>query len=88
METPQPLWGTCASAWSPSQQKSVPDVQREPPVFQFVPIASGPATGHHPEEPGTVLFAPSLQLFMHIDEMLLSLLFSRQNSPSFPSLSS
>lgn len=25
----------------------LPDVQAEPPVFQFVPIASYPSTGHH-----------------------------------------
>ena len=37
-------------------------------MFQSVPIASGPATGHH-QEPGSILFAPSLQLFMHIDEI-------------------
>ena len=30
----------------PHSEKEFPDVQREPPVFQFVPIASGPATGH------------------------------------------
>jgi len=27
--------------------KVFPDVQREPPVFQFVPIASHPVTGYH-----------------------------------------
>jgi len=26
--------------------KVLPDVQREPPVFEFVPIAAGLATGH------------------------------------------
>ena len=29
----------------PHSEKAFPDVQREPPVFQFVPIASGPVTG-------------------------------------------
>lgn len=38
-ETPEPLWATRASAWSPAQHKVLPDVQREPPEFQFVPIA-------------------------------------------------
>lgn len=28
------------------------DLQREPPVFQSVPTASCPATGHHWNEPG------------------------------------
>ena len=31
----------------PHSKKVFPDVQREPPVFQCVPIASGPVTGHH-----------------------------------------
>ena len=31
---------------SPSK-KVFPDGQREPPLFQFVAIASGPVTGHH-----------------------------------------
>lgn len=39
METPQPLWATCANAWSPLQGKGIPDVQMESPVFQFAPAA-------------------------------------------------
>jgi len=31
----------------PYSKKVLPDVQREPPVFQFVFIASDPVTGHH-----------------------------------------
>jgi len=31
----------------PHSEKVFPDVQREPPVFQCVPVASGPVTGHH-----------------------------------------
>ena len=31
----------------PHSKKVFPDVQREPPVFQLMPIASGPGTGHH-----------------------------------------
>ncbi|KAK4828172.1 hypothetical protein QYF61_024421 [Mycteria americana] len=31
----------------PHSQIVFPDVQREPPVFQFVTIASGPVTEHH-----------------------------------------
>ena len=30
----------------PHSEKVFPDVQSEPPGFQFVPIASGPVTGH------------------------------------------
>ena len=35
------------------------DVQREPPVLQFVPISSCPGTGHQCTQPDFVLFAPS-----------------------------
>ena len=62
METSEPLWATCASAWSPSQ---------------FLPIASGPVTGHHWKEPGSILFAPSLEIFIYIGKIPLCLLFSR-----------
>jgi len=56
--------------------------------FIFVPIAFGPVTGHHWKAPGSILFAPSLQVFQHFDKIPLSLLFSRQNSLSSLSLSS
>jgi len=51
-------------------------------VFQFVLIASGPVTGQH------LLFAPYLQVFIHIDKIALNLLFYRLSSPSSLSLSS
>jgi len=60
----------------------------EPPVFQFVPTASGPVTRHHSKEPRYILFAPSLQVFMHFKKIPLRLVFSRLKSPSFLSLSS
>ena len=44
-----------------------PDVQREPPVFQFTPIASGPVTGHHREKPGSVFCAFSFHALTDID---------------------
>ena len=72
----------------PHSEKVFLDVQREPPVFHFVPIASGLVTGHHWKEPGSVLFAPSFQVSIYIDEIPLSLLFSRLNSPHSFSLSS
>ena len=65
----------------PHSKKVLPAVLREPPVFQSVPAASGPVTGHHWKEPGSVLFAPSLQVFMYIDKISLSRLFSELNSP-------
>lgn len=54
-EQPVPVLGH-----SPSK-KPFPDIQMEPPVFQFVPIASGPVTGCHWREPVSVFFAPTLQ---------------------------
>jgi len=53
----------------PDSKKVFPDVQRQPPVFQLVPIASGPGTRHHWKEPGSVLFALSLQVFIYIDKI-------------------
>lgn len=46
-------------------------VKKECPVFQFVPMASGSVSGHHWKEPGSVLFAPSFQVFIHIDKFPL-----------------
>ena len=69
METLQLFWATCASVRSFSQWKVSPAVQREPPVFQFVPIASALITGHHRKEPGSILFTPSIQLFIYIDKV-------------------
>jgi len=43
--------------------------QREPHMFQFVPIEFWPVTGHLQEEPGSVCFTPSLQIFVHIDKI-------------------
>ena len=69
-------------ALSLPHSKVFPDVQREAPVFHLVAVASGPVTGHHRKEPGSVLFAPSLQVFIYVDEITPTLLFSRQSSPS------
>ena len=61
--------GNLCQCRSPSQWKSVSSfVQREPPIFQFVPVVSGPVTGHQWKEPVSVFFTPSLQVFEHIDE--------------------
>lgn len=58
----------------------LPDGWREPSVFQFVPVASWPGTEHHWKEPGSVLFAPSLQLLIDTDMISLSFPFSRLSS--------
>lgn len=57
--------------WSASFRviKVCPDVQREPPGFEFVSITSGLR-----KEPGSVLSAHSLQGFIQIDEVPLGLL--------------
>ena len=52
------------------------------PVFQFVPVASCPATGHHQEPPGCLILIPSHQVFIHTNEIPLSLVCSKLNSPS------
>jgi len=51
-------WAACASA---------PGVQREPPVLQFVPMASCPGTGHHWNGPGPVPFTFPLPVFIDTD---------------------
>ena len=50
-------------------KKAFPDIWAEPLVFQFVPIDSGPVTGHHWKESGSTLLAPSLQVFIYTDEI-------------------
>ena len=45
-------------------EKMFPDAQREPPVFQLVPIASGPVIG-----PGSRIFTPCPQAFMYIEKI-------------------
>ena len=71
-----------------SQSKKVfPDVQMEFSGFRFAPIASCSVSGHHWQGPGSLLFIPSLHMFIHIGETPLSPLFSSLNSPSSLSLS-
>lgn len=62
----------------PHCEKVFFDVQTDPPVFQVVPVASDPVVAHHYTEPGSVLLAPSLQEFIHITEIPLSLLQAEQ----------
>ena len=68
--------------------KAFPDVQGEPPVFQFVPIASGPLTEPHCKEPGSVLFAPYFQVFIYMNMIppTPSLLQAEQSQLSQPFL--
>ena len=41
------LGNLCPCSVNLTVEKVFPNVQREPPVFRFVPVASGPVTGHH-----------------------------------------
>ena len=77
-ETPQPT----AMLSYPHITEVLPGVQMEPPVFHFVSIVSCPGTGNHQKKkkPGSFLFVSSLQVFVHMEEILLSLLFFRLNS--------
>lgn len=55
-------------------------------LIQFVPIASCAVTGHQREEPDSACFTYSHWAYVHIDQTLLSLCFSRLNNPSSFSL--
>lgn len=46
-KTSQPLYTSCAKSQWPSIKKVLPDVQREPLVFQLLPFVSNPVTEHH-----------------------------------------
>lgn len=72
----------------PHRKNVFADVQRELHVSPFVPSTSCSASGHLKEDPGSDLFAPSLQIFVDIDEIPLNLLFSGLHSPNSVNLSS
>lgn len=40
----------------PHNREVLPHIQRQNPVFQFVPIASCSRTGHHRKQPDSILF--------------------------------
>lgn len=65
----------------PHNEKVYPEVQREPPIFQFAPTASGPATGHDWKELCS-FFVTSLHVLIGIDEIPLSLLSSDWTAPA------
>ena len=62
----------------------------KPPMSQFLPVASCPATGHHWKEPGSILFAPFLPSLLYIDKITpqTSLLQAEQSQLSQPFLRS
>lgn len=53
-------------------------------MSQFVPIASCTVTGHHRRESGFVFFLLSCQVFIHTDQIPLSLLSSVLNTHCTP----
>lgn len=59
----------CQCSITPTQHKRVTDIQREPSVCQFVPTATCPSTGQPSQEPGSVLFAASLHVFILTHEL-------------------
>lgn len=85
METPQPFWATCGSAQPLAHWKSISRCSEETSCVSV--SASGSVTGHHSEEPGSFFFTSYPQVFVDIDKIPLSLLFSKLKSPNF-SLSS
>lgn len=62
MGTPQSHWAPCASASLPSSKRTFPEVQRAPPVFQFVPIAPCSVTRHLWKESASFQHPPSKYL--------------------------
>lgn len=58
------------------------------PVLQFVPIVSCPVSGHQWEKSDSIFFTALYQVFLNIDKIPLSLLFSKMNRTHFHSLSS
>lgn len=53
----------------PNNAKLFPDIQKKPPVFQFVPFTSCTATGHH-SKPGSVFFVLPIQvIFTHQQQL-------------------
>lgn len=86
METLQPLRGTCATAWSPPMRKN---------LFMFTcnfSLCSWPlllALGYDGKSLALFFSSPtSSQVWARIDQIPLSLPFSRLNNPISPSLSS
>lgn len=70
--------------WHPHSTE-VPHAQREPHVFQFLPVVSSPGARHHLKEPGFIFHAPAPLGLLDTDE-IPRLLFSSWTVPT-PSLS-
>jgi len=53
----------------PQREEVLPHVQTELPLLQFVPIAPCPVAGHYWKEPGPILLALTLQIFLGISKV-------------------
>lgn len=60
------LWNFCQCSVTLTVKSA--EIQRGPSAFQFVSVASGPATQHHWKETDSFFFVPLLQIFVHISE--------------------
>ena len=60
----------------PHGEKVCPDVEGEPPLFQFVPMAACPITGHHWKVPGLWRGLTAGRLFLLGKLLLRHLLLS------------
>lgn len=86
-EIPQTFWAIFPVLYHPHSKEGFLHVQREYPMFQFVSIACCLLTKHHWKETRSVLYSTSLQVFVNLDKISPSLLFSRLNSPNSLSFS-
>lgn len=80
-ETPQPLWALTEPALCHNKEV-LHVIQMVPLVFHFVLVPSCLVTENHRKEPGSIVVAPSLQVFIDFDEILLTLIFSILKCPS------
>lgn len=70
-ETPRPLLATCASAWSPSQYKSVSCHSEGTYCISFCACGILSLSGHHWKHFGSTCFLSSLQVFTLIVDVLV-----------------
>lgn len=77
------LCGQCVPVLSHLHSAEVlPGVQTEALVFQLMPIAHCPGTGHQWKQPDFILFPPSLHYLHILIKFSQSLLFSKLDSRS------
>lgn len=65
-----------------------PYVQMAHTVLHNVSIASGPVIGYHWKKPGSIIFSPSFQVFVHIDKITPKASFLQVEQPQVSQSSS